>query len=154
MFKDILNKLKIAKYLNLIVLCVLSLAVIGLLSSFVIHLTEGDPDPTVDSGIEKMTPNEVIQINILNGCGEAGLAGKARRYLRARGFDVVEIGNAKKRIDESIIIDRVGDLSSAKKVAYAIGMSNSMIKTEIDSSLFLRSTIIIGKDYRDLDMFR
>ncbi len=48
-------------------------------------------------------------------------------------------------------IDRVGDTISALKVAYMpLAFARTQVFTEIDSSLFLRATVVIGTDYRNL----
>ena len=96
----------------------------------------------------------VIQVEILNSTKQSGLANKFMNYLRIRNFDVVKIGNHSEETMKSTIIDRLGDYNSAKKVAYALGISDSLISTSIDSSLFLRCTIIIGNDYNRLKPYK
>jgi hypothetical protein len=49
-----------------------------------------------------------------------------------------------------MIIDRVGDFASAKKVAKALGIADSLVTTKIDSTLFVRTTIVLGQDYPKL----
>jgi hypothetical protein len=111
-------------------------------------------DPNIDNGIEKNSSVEVIQINVLNASGVKGIAGQMKDFLRTKGFDVVEIGNYIKQVDGSFIIDRVGDSSSAVKVAYAVGLPDSLIQKKIDSSLFVRNSVILGKDYMKLKAFK
>jgi hypothetical protein len=41
----------------------------------------------------KEQPAEIIQLNVLNGCGVTGVADRFTDYLRAHNFDVVELGN-------------------------------------------------------------
>jgi len=57
-----------------------------------------------------------------------------------RNFDVVEVGNFSEILPNTKIIDRVGDFASAKKVAKALGIADSLITTNIDSTLFVRNT--------------
>lgn len=112
--------------------------------------------PSVNPYVDDAQTNkkeEIIQISVLNACGIGGLASTTRDYLRRRGFDVVEIGNYPEVINKSIICDRTGDLSSASKVAFAMGISDSLIITEADSSLFIRASIIIGSDFHELKPF-
>jgi hypothetical protein len=47
----------------------------------------------------------------------------------------------------------MGDFASAKKVAKVFGIADSLIVTEIDSSLFVRTSIVIGQDYPKLPFF-
>ncbi len=109
----------------------------------------------VDTEIEdaKHTKQEVIQVAIINACGEKGIAAKAQKFMRSLGYDVVETGNSNEKLASSIVIDRLGDKKSAFKVAYALGINENQISKHIDSTLFLRATIIIGKDYKTLKPF-
>jgi hypothetical protein len=139
------------KYLKIAGFSFFSLSTLILAGSMIYSISLGksvsgklDKDPNSDVVAES------IQVSILNACGVDGLASKARTYLRKRGFDVVEVGNYYREMDRSIIIDRIDDLRSAYKSAYAIGISDSMVYSNPDSSLYLRSTIIIGKDYQNL----
>jgi len=141
------------KVLNYMFIGIMGLVVAGMLSSFVMRMSAPPIDAKIESDIVKSTVEEVIQVNVLNGCGVPGLAGKAQQYLRSRGFDVVEIGNTETVIEKSQVIDRVGDQISAMKVAYALGLADSTVTSNIDSSLFLRATIVIGNDYKELNPF-
>lgn len=110
-------------------------------------------DSELEENIEKLNNLEIIQVSILNSTSVNGLANKARTFLQMRNFDVVEIGNSKEILPQTIVIDRMGDFGSAKKVAKAFGIADSLIKTDIDSSLFVRSSIVIGQDYPKLPFF-
>jgi hypothetical protein len=143
------------QHLNFAIIFVLTLVVTVMTTSFVLRIAVAPPvSATIDNSIAKSTAQEVIQVNILNACGVKGLASKAKEYLRARGFDVVEIGNYDDLTTNSMIIDRLGDHKSARQVAYAIGIQDSMIVAKIDSNLFLRSTIVIGSDFSQLKPFK
>ena len=74
-------------------------------------------------------------------------------FLRDRGFDVVEIGNDTSRPRQTSIIDRVGDRTSARKVAQTLGVADSCITTDLDSMRFLQTSIIIGADLDNLEPF-
>lgn len=131
---------------------IFSIIILGiLLSSFVFRVWISPP---VDSELKGNTPLEkIIQVNVLNATGQQGLANKVRIYLRDRGFDVVELDNSKEIHDKSIILDRVGDKIASHKLSYALGIRDSLINTQIDSNLYLKATIIIGKDYQNLKPF-
>lgn len=133
----------------------LATAVLLMLSSFVFRFVISPPvDGTLESDITPETVEESIQIEILNGCDVQKLAGKSRDFMRQRKFDVVDISNAKDILDKSIVIDRVGDVESARKVAYAMGINDSLIRTDVDSSLYLRASVLIGQDYKTLNPFK
>ncbi len=129
-----------------------SIIVIAMLSSFVSRMIISPPvDPSSGEYTEDL--EEVIQVNIMNGCGVAGLAAGTKEFMRYRGFDVVEIGNNKDKAAKSMVIDRLGNIESAKKVAYALGISDSMVVSKIDSNLFLHCTVVLGDDYSRLKPF-
>lgn len=98
---------------------------------------------------------EYIQVEVRNGCGVSGLAGRMTKYLRRHGFDVVEVGDHTS-FDEpySYVVDRVGDLEAARKVALALGIPETRVRQEIRPEYFLDATIVIGKDYASLRPFR
>lgn len=115
--------------------------------------------PPVDATIEQtdllVREGEQIQVNVLNGCGKDGIAHRTMDYLRARGFDVVEITNYERfNVEHSFVVDRVGDSLSARKVAYALGIADSLLVTDIDSTLYLRGSVVLGEDYATLKPFR
>ncbi|MFC2131566.1 LytR C-terminal domain-containing protein [Bacteroidota bacterium] len=148
------NKTK-SKILSIVLISLLSIVILIFVISIFFRFVIGPPiDPTLDENIEKLSVEEVIQVNVLNACGVKGLAATTRNYLRARGFDVVDIGNYKSEVDTSFVIDRMGDISSAKKVAYALGISDSLVISKIDSNLFLRGSVILGRDYKRLKPFQ
>lgn len=111
--------------------------------------------PPVDPTKQEADRVEIIQIDVLNGCGVAGVAGKFTDYLRTRGYDVVEVGNYRSfDVPESIVIDRVGNLENARKVAYALGIKESNVIQQINPDYFLDATVIIGKDFESLRPMR
>ncbi|MEE9430858.1 MAG: LytR C-terminal domain-containing protein, partial [Melioribacteraceae bacterium] len=79
----------------------------------------------VDLETKKEVAAEIIQMDVLNGCGAAGVADRYTDYLRAHNFDVVQIGNyISFEVDETFVIDRIGNMANARKVARAIGIEN------------------------------
>jgi len=95
---------------------------------------------------------ERIQINILNGSGRQHLAQRFTDYLRARKFDVVHTDNYKDtNVARTFIFDRVGDSISAKKIAYALGVNESLIRREIDTEEYVKADLVLGKDFLQLN---
>lgn len=109
--------------------------------------------PPVDAEVPESDGGESIRLQILNACGEKGLAARTSEYLKARGFDPVEIGNSDDIRELSEVVDRVGDMQSAKQVAYAVGIPDSLISVDVDSNLYVRTTVVIGKNYKELKPF-
>lgn len=96
----------------------------------------------------------VIQVEIRNGAGVDHLAKRTRAFLRDRGFDVVDVGNYQSfSQDESLVIDRVGDLESARKVASALGIPQDRVQQDIRRDYYLDASVILGHDYSTLRPF-
>ena len=95
-----------------------------------------------------------IQLNVINASGQQGIAKKTMNYYRERGFDVVEISTADTLSNISYVIDHLSDTISARNVAYAIGLSDSTIKHDYDTTLYLRASVVIGTDYFKLKPFQ
>ncbi|MBK7106066.1 MAG: LytR C-terminal domain-containing protein [Ignavibacteriae bacterium] len=94
---------------------------------------------------------EIIQLDVLNGCGVAGVADRYTDFLRSRGFDVVEIGNyVSYDVDETFVIDRIGNKANALKVASALGIEKVKVIQQLNENYFLDVSLVIGKDYYKL----
>ncbi|MEK9136905.1 MAG: LytR C-terminal domain-containing protein [Bacteroidota bacterium] len=107
--------------------------------------------PPVDAGKAGVAPGEIIQIDVLNGSGLQGAANTCTGYLRARGFDVVEMRNYKTSdVDETLVIDRVGSMANAEKVAYALGVKKKNIVQQLNHDYYVDVSVVIGKDYSSL----
>ena len=136
--------------ISIVVLLVLSLSI-----SFVYRMYISPPVLSEVSDENKITHTEVLQVEVLNSLSTNGLASTVMIYLRNRKFDVVRIGNyPEKDQTKSFIIDRLGDSNSGIYLAKALGIADSLIKIDIDSSLFLRCSIVIGSDFRNLKPFK
>jgi len=96
---------------------------------------------------------EIIQIQVLNGHGAPGLAGSFTDKLRASGFDVVETGNFEVfGVEETLVIDRIGNLDNARRVARVLGIVERNILREVSPGFYLDATVVIGADYERLNL--
>ena len=87
-----------------------------------------------------------VRVEVLNGGGVAGVAGRATDVLRELGFDVVFYGNAQESgQNTSRVVDRVGRLDAARSVADALGIRS--VRSEPDSNLYLDVTVVLGTDW-------
>lgn len=112
-------------------------------------LKDSDRDIPVQN--VKGRTSEIIQVEILNGCGVPGIADRFRDYLRAAGFDVVNVGNyVEYQVDETMVIDRIGNIFNAKKVAKDIGINPNKAFPQLNSDYFVDVTVVIGRDYAKL----
>jgi hypothetical protein len=95
-------------------------------------------------------PSRVIQLDVLNGCGVKGIGIKFTNYLRTRGFDVVEMKNYKTfHVPHTLVVDRIGNLQTAKQVAKALGVSEKNVIQQLNPDYYVEVSVIIGKDFAD-----
>lgn len=96
--------------------------------------------------------SQIIQIEVLNGCGVDGIANAYTGLLRANGFDVVETGNFETfDLQETIIISRSGVMDNAYRVANALGVSEQNVIRESSPDFYLDVSVIIGHDFEQLN---
>lgn len=101
---------------------------------------------------ESQLISEIIQIEVLNGCGISGIANSFTGLLRENGFDVVETGNFDHfDLQETIIISRSGVLDNAKRVASALGVKEINVIREESPDFYLDVTVVIGHDHELLN---
>jgi hypothetical protein len=128
----------------------------GILTLFAVFLSYSILDKTgliVSNNNQDIKPQNVqqlIQVEVLNGCGVSGVGDGLTGVLRAKGIDVVKTGNYRSfDIDNTFIIDRLGKMATANRVADSINLDKRLIITEKNKSYFLDLTIVIGKDYKN-----
>lgn len=94
--------------------------------------------------------NATIRVEVLNGCGVDGIGMKVRNVILKKGFDVVRVDNAEQKdFEETVVLERASDdLSNAKHFAKQFRCRN--IGQDIDKSLYLEVTVIVGKDYKKI----
>lgn len=107
---------------------------------------------------------DTILVEVLNGCGAKGIAKEVTDYLRAypgNRFDVVKfenyVVNGKVRWDEprTMVIDRIDSRRrNAGKVAEALGVPESGILFLANEDRAVDVTVILGKDYKSLHLYR
>jgi hypothetical protein len=94
-----------------------------------------------------------IRVEVLNGCGEAGVMDPFIRSLRASGFDVIKTGNARSfAYLESMVLDRGGRREVADEVAGALGIRTVIQQVKDDPFRIEDVTVIIGRDHRKLSL--
>lgn len=95
----------------------------------------------------------IIQIEVLNGCGVAGLANQFTGKLRRNGFDVVETGNFENfDMAKTYILARSRPTENAKRVAEALGLPEDRVIQEVSSDYYLDATVVIGADYNNINL--
>jgi LytR cell envelope-related transcriptional attenuator len=106
------------------------------------------PTPTraTAAGTVTETSGDRVRVEVLNASTVHGLARRATRYLRDRGFDVVISGTAPARRDSTVVIDRTRHPVWAGRVARAFG--GARVESHPDSSRYVDVTVLLGATWR------
>jgi hypothetical protein len=138
--------------LELAALAVAGLAVVAFAVSFVLGV--GRPgarsdvvgEPAARTAVTPVVRPAVGRVEVLNASRRGGAARDATDRLRAGDFDVVYFGNAPgSPADSSLVIDRVGRPDIAQAAAARLGIARTT--TQIDTTLYLDATVILGTDW-------
>ena len=103
-----------------------------------------------------------IRLDVINASGMDKQGKRAMDYLRKIGFDVYRVRTAKKEIEKTTVVDRVDNnmknartaaklLAKRKKVVFFMPWYKDvmpLIACDIDSTLYLEATVVLGKDYQ------
>ncbi len=101
-----------------------------------------------------------VQLEILNGCGVKGVADKLAALLDKKKYDVINKGNYLKKgktffnVKQTRVIDQMGKMENARDLAEVMGVSDKNIDSYENPSPIADVTIIIGKDYLTLTIFK
>ena len=130
---------------------ILTLVVLALSYSFVARTLIRPSVESRKAGTSPHGAGPAVQLDVLNGCGASGAGSEMTSYLRARGYDVVDLRNYKRfDVNESLVIDRTGNKENAEHVAYALGIAESNIVQQLNPDYYVDVTVVIGKDYHSL----
>ncbi|MCK9280992.1 MAG: LytR C-terminal domain-containing protein [Melioribacteraceae bacterium] len=125
------------------------LVVVIIFLSYSIYLKVFSITPEEIAETRDSERSEIIQVEVLNGCGIPGAATRFAEYLRANKFDVVSATNDKE-IDETLVIARTQNMENAYAVAEVLGVKKSNVNQILNDDYFLDVSIIIGRDYYTL----
>jgi hypothetical protein len=120
-------------------------------SAYVVQLRRGGPTRSIAATImaraEPRAPAGVrVRVQVLNTTKTRGLARRATRLLRDRGFDVVEMGTTGPMVDTTLVLDRSGHPAWAGTVADVITPARTVARP--DSSRYLDVTVLLGRTWR------
>ena len=128
---------------GVVLLTVLLLAAVIATRSAMRHRGDVQRQPAPDVNAPADTR---VRVQVLNATTLRGLARRATRQLRDRGFDVLEIGTAPEQRDSTLVLDRSGHPEWAKRVADALG--GARVESRPDSSRYLDVTVLLGRSWR------
>ena len=140
-----------ARFVRAALFCLAGGAVALLLgSSFMQWMPEGGqwlPERTApERPVLSPGANGRITVDVRNAGGVDGMARSATDYLRGHGFDVVGAGNAGSFDQQgSVVIDRVGNLEPAARVAEVMAIDS--VISEPDLNLFVDVTVRLGAEW-------
>jgi hypothetical protein len=143
-------------FLNLVIFC-LSIVIVGFMFSSGRRLLTNKNAIVLNQATEAVQVTNIrksIILEVLNGCGEPGVASKFSDYIRHDGFDVLYIGNAKrKNFERTLLIDRTNNPGKTEELRLALMLDSSRVVLEKDSLRMVDLTLIIGHDFDELAIF-
>jgi hypothetical protein len=90
------------------------------------------------------------KIQILNGCGADGAANKVGDFLRAKGFDVKNKGNAPaSNYPFTLVVSRKKDMSIAQQVAESLRAGKDKVLLMRNGDETYDVTVFVGSDYSE-----
>jgi len=92
------------------------------------------------------------EIEILNGCGELGVANLYSNFLIQRGFDIIDSKNADNfdYLNTNILVHKKNKMDIAKGLAKILKIKD----IKLSEGGMWDLSLIIGKDYKELDSFK
>ena len=97
--------------------------------------------------------NKIIQIEVLNGCGDKGVADLYANYLRGNNYDVIDYKNADNfNYNASKIIVHNNNLA-VENVAELFDINSKNVDYLFNENIFYDMTLIVGRDYKQLQSF-
>lgn len=103
------------------------------------------PSPAPSATTDLITPPESITIDVFNATAKSGLAQKVANQLRARGFNIGQIGTAPTKFAKTTVKYNRNYYESARTVAYSA--QTKVLKA--DSTLDKRIRLVVGKDWKN-----
>lgn len=148
-----------------ILIVVLTIVVLGFIYSFIKNsLSNGVAidDPQLNNeqkeqlAIDLYEENPIldIKIEVLNGCGEKGIAAKVADFLRTEHIDVLRSENADNfDYNRTVLIHRSENLYDLKTLAKVLNFdisNKARVLIQPSSTADVDLTLILGKDYQSV----
>lgn len=153
------------KFVYNVLIIGLAIVVIGFIYSFAQKSWAGGvtlPNPQLSANqkaqlaIDLYEENPIldIKVEVLNGCGEKGIASKISDFLRTEHIDVIRSENADNfDYERTMLIQRSDNLFNLKTVAKALNFDindEDRVIIQPISTSDVDLTLILGKDYRSV----
>jgi hypothetical protein len=118
----------------------------GAAGAFVGPATPGPSTPAITDTLARAPSGERVKVEVVNATRVRGLARRATRALRDRGYDVVALSTAGEQRDSTLVLDRSGHPDWARRLARAMG--GARVEARPDSSRYLDLTVLVGRAWR------
>lgn len=105
------------------------------------------PEPTREITVEERILEENARIAVLNGTSSPGLAGETANYLLAKGVNIIEVGNADKFKDQTLIYDYSGNPYTIQSILNIMGYSQNRLFHRSDPESTVDIVIELGADW-------
>ena len=102
-------------------------------------------DEIVDDSTARAPTGVRVRVQVVNATRTRGLARRATRWLRDRGFDVVEVATTRDLLDTTLVLDRSGHPDWANRAARAMG--GARIEARPDTLRYLDLTVLVGRSW-------
>jgi hypothetical protein len=108
--------------------------------------TSAEESALVRDSLAQAPPGQRVRVQVVNATKVRGLARRATRWLRDRGFDVVEVGTTSQQLESTLVLDRSGHPDWARRAARAMG--GARVEARADSLRYLDLTVLVGRTWR------
>jgi polyisoprenyl-teichoic acid--peptidoglycan teichoic acid transferase len=113
-----------------------------------IFTTGGPVGPAAETNNSNdLISQEKAKVVVKNGSPNDGLAAKTAEYLRAKGVNVVEEGNADQAYSQSTVIDYSGKPYTIKLLTDMLGIDNSRVLSRYDPNSTVDVEVILGSTF-------
>jgi LCP family protein required for cell wall assembly len=94
--------------------------------------------------------SERITVNVWNASGRAGMAYSVTKFLRRKGYDVMDWGNYATEQIPTRVIDRRGKIFNAQSVANDMGVEN--FHSEPNANSLVDVEVVVGSQFNPSDV--
>jgi hypothetical protein len=127
-----------------LLILVAALAVVSMIvGSLRMSELSGNTAAVTDEGVPS-----IGRIQVLNGSGVSGVARRVADFLRNKGFDVKNTGNAPtSNYEHTIVVSRTSDMKNAQRIGSALKTDKVIMMR--DSLSIYDVDVFIGADYAE-----
>ena len=147
------SKINLSVKIISVISCLAFLIFFSINNNFIIQKTNQNPTTLMKESVIEEKWNNRLQIQVLNGCGDKGVADLYTSYLRDNGLDVIDYKNADHFDYKNTIIIVHNNNLLVENIADLLQIDSRNIDYLFNNNIFYDLTIIIGKDYKSLNSY-